>query len=90
MSEKVREFWFIKNNLGTAICFAEIPPSKSYKKYIDKQAYDRLAEINKVLVEALIKMFPSHSKECNSSRCVDYCLRDIKNRALAKAKEMGK
>lgn len=51
---------------------------------------DNLAEINKVLSEALEKMRPVHSIACHQQECASYCLVDLKIKTLAKAKEMGK
>jgi hypothetical protein len=97
MSEKVREFWIIDKDIGdgiglvkgTMLALSIKPEGVTYDKHkeyfihtIDKQAYDRLAEINKVLTEALEmyamtnETFPEYG--------------DVAREAIAKAKEMGK
>lgn len=99
MSEKVSEYWLIEGATRIIACKVdprEIPGNEScvvLAHTIDKQDYDRLAEINKVLSEAFVRVesiakptLKTYRSDGGKLEAILFEVRD----SLAKVKEMGK
>lgn len=104
MSEKVNEpkhFWILKENVKNGDAVVDDPPDfiELFYHAINKTDYDRLAEINKVLVEALErsqKILQAYSdvkvESPGSSPNEEYLAfkgYGMNKEVLEKAKEMG-